>query len=170
MAQRAQIVVRLLEDLRRINMGLLPLPPNQQAPQMQQNGQANGQGVPVQHGQQQHGQPMHVATPPEDPRPPKRPWEDISQDGPDASVSISYSHLFSLDLRDTDYLTYFLCRHHNIIPRDGRMAATFTVERMLMVACHMGAASVALVVMEMLAVVVVVRRRGVRPRQSRTWR
>lgn len=70
MSQRAQTVVRLLEDLNRMYL-----------PDAEQN---RDTGVPT-----TVGAPMQVS--PEDPRPPKRPWEDISQDDNTAPVSANTS-------------------------------------------------------------------------------
>jgi hypothetical protein len=70
MSQRAQTVVRLLEDLNRMYL-----------PEAEQN---RDTGLPT-----TVGVPMQVS--PEDPRPPKRPWEDISQDDNAAPVSANTS-------------------------------------------------------------------------------
>ncbi|KAF9565349.1 hypothetical protein CPC08DRAFT_186762 [Agrocybe pediades] len=72
MAQRAQQVVRLIEDLRRLSAPDVVVDHHQP----QQHHQNQRSAVSIVH------EPMQQDSPPvmEDPRPPKRPWEDISQD------------------------------------------------------------------------------------------
>jgi len=77
MSQRALTVVRLLDDLRRMNMP---------------------EGVEQQQQQQQPA-PVQMQESPDDPRPPKRPWEDISQD--DGAIQIVEQNGFQQDQYST---------------------------------------------------------------------
>ncbi|KAF8905062.1 hypothetical protein CPB84DRAFT_636067 [Gymnopilus junonius] len=76
MSKRAQHVVRLLEDLRRINNAPEPEPSR----------------VPPSESMQES---------PDDPRPPKRPWEDISQDEAPQSEQNSFSEQYPTTTTDS---------------------------------------------------------------------
>ena len=72
MSQRAQTVVRLLEELQRMNL-----------PEGEQGRDMNASTTAA----------VSMQISPDDPRPPKRPWEDISQDDSTANNSFEVSLL-----------------------------------------------------------------------------
>jgi hypothetical protein len=79
MSQRARQVVKLLEDFKRLNGGIpLHLPPNVLPGGLQQQ--------PSQQPTTIHQAPIS----PDDVRPPKRPWEDMSQDHTPADEQQNY--------------------------------------------------------------------------------
>jgi len=89
MSQRALTVVRLLEELRRMNMP--------EGADQQQHQQHQQQHHPAQPQVQPAPPPVQMQQSPDDPRPPKRPWEDISQD--EGSIQIVETNGYQPEVR-----------------------------------------------------------------------